>query len=186
LLSLMKYRTEPLEDPCGECTVADFAADGRFAPIRMLASVGAVLCFAADVVAGSGDWDDVAVVGYPSRRSFIDLATRNDFQAWHAHKQSWLDRTTVMSLLPATDLPGLASTGRILLETWDGPVPPAIAYGEVAEFDVEGTIVGDGRMWSGSRFTSIAPGTPLPLQEPRPEYEAMLLQPTVERWRWPI
>jgi len=185
VLSLMKYLTEAIDDPCGECTIDDFEADGRFAPIPVLTAVRANLCFAADVVAGSGGWDRIYVVAYPSRRSFIDMSTRDDFQTWHSHKQAWLDRTTVMAMLAPQTMPTRSSTGQILLETWDGPSPDAIADGEFVSFDVEGTVIGDGREWSGTRFTGIEPGTPLPLQEPRLEYEAMLLKPTIERWRWP-
>ena len=38
--------------------------DGRYAPLAVLASIGATLCFVADVVASPGDWHRVAVVGY--------------------------------------------------------------------------------------------------------------------------
>jgi hypothetical protein len=89
-----------------------------------------------------------------------------------------------MGTVPVAVLPGQASTRRILLEVWDGPDPVPVANGEAVTFDVEGTIIGDGRNWARARYTVIEPGTPLPLQQPRPDYQALLLEPRIERWEW--
>lgn len=158
-------------------------AASSYAPIPLLGSVGAALCFVADVVAGSADWDRVAVVGYRSRQSFLDLAGRPDFQSWHERKQEGVDRTSVLGTLPLDSLPAEARLRRVLLEIWDGEVPDPVADGPAASFDVEGTIVGDGRHWSGARYTAIAAGTALPLQEPSTAYQALLLDPRIVRWR---
>jgi hypothetical protein len=185
MLSLMKYLPEPYHDPCGQCDVADFEPDGRFAPLPMLTAVGAGLCFVADVLAGFGDWQRAAVVGYPTRRAFVQMAAERDFQEWHSHKQSWIDRQAVLALLPAGELPSPSSTGRVLLEIWAGSAPARLVNGRTAEFDVEGTIVGDGQQWAGVRFADVEPGTPLPLEKPKPEYQGMLLEPVIERWLCP-
>jgi hypothetical protein len=154
-----------------------------YAPIPILASAGAVLCFAADVLASTGGWDRVAVIGYPSRKAFVDLAYRADFQAWHVTKEDQLERTTVLGTLPVGGLPGPASHGRMLLEAWAGAEPAPVTAGLATGFTVEGTVFGDGRRWSGVRYTPIEPGVPLPLQEAAPGYQALLLEPTIERWR---
>jgi hypothetical protein len=135
------------------------------------------------VLAGTGDWDRVAVVGYRTRRSFLALAGRHDFQEWHTNKLTEVERTTVIGTLPLRNLPAEAGPQRILLELWAGPVPDPLAGGRVAPFGVEGTIIGDGRHWNGARYTAIEPGTPLPLQPPRLDYLALLLEPRIVRWK---
>jgi hypothetical protein len=158
-------------------------AASSYAPIPLLTSAGAALCFVADVVAGSADWDRVAVVGYPTRESFLDLSARPDFRGWHASKQAGVERTTVLGTLPVAGLPAEPGSSRILLEIWNGPEPEPVTDGPATPFEVEGTIVGDGRTWTGTRYTTIVPGTALPLQEPRPDYQALLLEPRIARWR---
>jgi len=160
-------------------------ADHSYAPIPLLTAAGAALCFAADVVASSGGWDRVAVIGYPTRRSFVELAYEPQFLNWHSAKEVRLERSTVMAMLPAGNLPAPASSGRILLEAWAGPTPALLAEGPASIFDVEGTVIGDGRQWSGIRYTPIEAGTSLPLRSATPGYQALLLEPTIERWRWP-
>ena len=54
------------------------------------AAIGAEIVFAADVdeqlLGDAPVWDRVGVVQYPTRRSFIDMQSRDDFQAKHVHK----------------------------------------------------------------------------------------------------
>jgi hypothetical protein len=157
--------------------------DANYAPISLLNTVGAALCFVADVVASPGGWDRVAVVGYPTRRSFVELAAREDFQNWHERKQAGVERTAVFGTLPLRHLPVEASSPRILLELWDGLVPQPVAEGPATQFDVEGTIIGDGRQWTGARYTALEPGTALPLEPPPSDYQALLLEPRIVRWR---
>jgi hypothetical protein len=181
MLSLTKFRPEADDSERG---TTGRLADARYAPLALLSTVGATLCFVADVVAGSGDWDQVAVVSYPTRRSFIDIAMRRDFQDWHLAKQAGMDRTAVMGTVPVTKLPDPATKRLVLLEVWNGQAPAQVADGPAVAFDVEGTVIGDGRSWSGARYTTIEPGTALPLQEPRPDYQALLLEPAIEHWQW--
>ena len=72
---------------------------------------------------------------------------------------------------------------RLLLEVWNGPEPAPLVPDSAARFDVDGTVIGDGRQWSGVRYTTIALGTALPLHPPRFGYQALLLAPVLERWR---
>jgi hypothetical protein len=182
MLGLVKFRPDGADGPPG---AAGGSGPGSFyAPIPLLSSAGAALCFAANVVASSGSWDSVAVIGYPSRRSFVELAYEPRFMDWHSAKESRMERTTVLGMLPAGGLPGPAMSERVLLETWTGPVPALLAAGPATLFEVEGTIIGDGRQWTGIRYTPIELGTSLPLRAATPSYQAMLLEPTIERWRW--
>lgn len=187
MLNLTKYLPDNdpgLGDgPRGAWQLADRYSPGRYAPIPLLTAVGANLCFVAEVLASSGDWDNVAVVSYPSRRAFLELAGRPEFQTWHAQKQSLVERTAVFGTVPVQDLPEAAGSRLMLLELWDGPDPQPITSHPFTPFGVEGTIVGDGRSWTGARYTVIEPGLPLPIQQPRPDYQALLLEPRVERWQ---
>ena len=183
MLGLEKSRPDAAQRSVN--AVAHSGADCFYAPIPLLTAAGAALCFAAEVVASSGGWDRVAVIGYPTRRSFVELAYEPQFLDWHAAKQVRLEHTMVIGMLPAGNLPGPASSGRILLETWAGPTPDLLAGGPATIFDVEGTVIGDGRQWSGIRYTAIESGTSLPLRAAEPGYQALLLEPMIERWRWP-
>lgn len=156
--------------------------DSRYIPIPLLTSAGAALCFLADVVAGPADWDRVGVIRYPTRRSFVEMSDRRDTRDWSGRKERRISRATVLGITPAGDLPP-ADGQRILLEIWNGPEPAPVAGGKAAGFDVEGTYIGDGRRWSGVRCTAIEAGTALPLLSARFGYQALLLEPIIERWR---
>jgi hypothetical protein len=183
MLALEKLRPDAGQEPVP--AAAHFGADRIYAPIPLLSAAGAAVCFAADVVASSGGWDRVGVIGYPTRRSFVELSYEPQFLNWHSAKEVRLERTMVMAMLPAGNLPGPAGEGRILLEAWAGPTPALLAEGPASIFDVEGTVIGDGRQWSGIRYTPIESGTSLPLRAATSGYQALLLEPTIERWRWP-
>jgi hypothetical protein len=155
--------------------------DSRYAPLSLFSAVGANLCFMADVVAGLGGWDRVGVVRYPTRRAFIELTDRSDTKEWNAMKERRADRMILMGLVPSGDLPAAAAQ-RALIEIWHGPRPQRITNGVVTEFEVEGTYIGDGRQWSGARYTTIDPGTALPLEPARFGYLAVLVEPVLERW----
>jgi hypothetical protein len=182
MLNLTRYRPDV---PHGWHGVGRFIGrdpGASYAPLDVFADVGARLCFVAAVVASPGNWNRVFVVGYPSRRSFVAMAARHDFMNWHHDMAADIEEVIVMGILPIGMLPS-ESTSWTLLETWSGPRPAPVAPGPVTEFAVEGTLIGDGRQWSGARYTAIEPGTPLPLDPTPPGYDALLLEPTVERWR---
>jgi hypothetical protein len=181
MLGLTRFR------PGTDTSLRGLPAVGReavtdYAPIPLLSSVGAALCLAASVVASSPSWDRVGVVGFPSRQSFLELARLRDFRAWHSRKEQAVEHTTVLGTLPTGRLPA-AYSQRVLLEVWNGPEPPPLVPGPAATFDVEGTVIGDGRQWSGARYTPIELGTALPLHPARFGYQALLLEPLLERWR---
>jgi hypothetical protein len=137
------------------------------------------VCFLADVVASSEPWDRVAVVRYPTRHSFIEMQSRPDFQAQHVHKEAGMDRTIIVATLPSDGLPSTPSGGLVRLDVWDG-VPPPAPDGPAADFVAEGTIVSDGRPWSGVRYTTVdaAPD----LSAATPGHQMLVLQPVIEQW----
>ncbi|MBO0831135.1 MAG: hypothetical protein J2P29_04095 [Actinobacteria bacterium] len=156
--------------------------DSRYIPLELLSSVGASLCLVADVVAGPGEWDRVGVIRYPSRSRFLELADSPEWKDWCARKERRVRRAIMVGMVPAADLPGDDLSQRTLVEVWHGPAPARIASGHVTEFSIEGTYVSDGRQWSGARFTPLGHGAALPLQPPRFGYQAMLVEPIIERW----
>ena len=155
--------------------------DSRYVPIPLLTTVGASLCFVADVLAGSGGWQRVGVIRYPTRRAFLALNDRSDTRDWNATKERRAERAIMLGLVPVAGLPGDLSE-RVLIEVWHGPTPPQLTAGSPTEFEVEGTYIGDGRQWSGVRYTAIDPGTALPLEPARFGYLAVLVEPVIERW----
>lgn len=171
-------------------SVSGREADDRYAPVDVLDDIGAEVVLWGDVDAQLlGDapaWDRVGVVRYPTRRSFIEMQSRPDFQERHVHKEAGVERTIVMGCVPY-ELPERLHHHEPV--QWsdvahppteeDGPVVVVhvIKYAEgqltadMAEyqaaaaevavphgvriggwFDVEGTIVGDGRAWDQVRF----------------------------------
>ncbi len=191
MLNLMKYKARADygegASGAGSAEVSGREADDRYLPVDVLAAIGAAPCFMADVVAATEDWDRVGVVRYPTRRSFIDMQSRKDFQAKHVHKEAGMDHTTVMGTLPDRDgeVPASARAvkGRVLLEVWRGdpPASPKVADSHATVgFLVEGTIIGDERVWDGARYTTFAGDLALP--SGGLDYQALLLAPTFERW----
>ncbi len=173
MLNLMKYRAAADYGADGEQGVSGREADDRYAPLDVLAAIGAAVVFVGDVVESSEDWDRVAVVRYPTRRSFIDMQARRDFKEKHVHKDAGMDHTIIVGSLPDGALPATGAD-RLRLELWDGEAPP----GDGATFTVEGTIVGDGRRWTGVRWGP-ADGEPAAAS---PSHQVLELAPSRERW----
>ena len=176
LLNLMKYKARA-DYGDGGSEVSGREADDRYAPTDVLADIGAAVCFFADVVASSEDWDRVAVVRYPSRRAFIEMQRRKDFQEKHVHKEAGMDHTIVLVTRPMGGLPPEGE--RIVLDVWDGDAPP----GDGSDFVVEGAIIGDGRAWAGARYRA-ADGEVdgVDTTTAGPTHQRLVLAPAIQRW----
>jgi hypothetical protein len=178
MLSLTKFRSDSGQI-LGRSSSRD--PDSRYVPIPLLSAVSASLCFVADVVAGSEDFHRVGVIRYPTKHAFVELHDRSDTKEFMARKERRAERLIMLGMSP-TGGPPVDRSQLALLEVWLGPSPEPIAAGTVTEFEVEGTYIGDGRHWSGARYTSIEPGTALPLEPARFGYLAALVTPIIERW----
>jgi hypothetical protein len=110
------------------------------------------------------------------------MQSRDDFQAKHVHKQAGMDHTIVMGTLPSGPLPGRVKPGRMLLEVWEGSAPAPPVVGPSATFDVEGTIVGDGRRWTGVRYTALGRDEDVQLAAATATHQVLVLAPTIDRW----
>lgn len=191
MVNLMRYKpVASYADERADTRVSGREADDRYAPVDILADIGAEVVFFGDVedqLLGTGQpWHRVGVVRYPSGRSFIDMQRRTDFADRHVHKEAGMETTFVIGCRPA--IGDLAAPTRDDLPAWgDVPHPPteedgpvmvihvtryaeaggrdamgryqaaaadaAVPHGvQVAGwFDVDGTIVGDGRTWDQVR-----------------------------------
>lgn len=103
MVNLMKYR--PLADYADgrESTISGKEADDLYAPVEILAEIGAEPVLFGDVeqqLVGEPIWDRIAVVKYATRKSFIDMQSRADFQQAHEHKDAGMEQTFVIGCKP--------------------------------------------------------------------------------------
>lgn len=134
MLNLMRYRERARYADGRETTLSGREADDLYSPVDVLADIGAEPVFFADVDAQLlGDapaWDRVAVVKYPTRRSFIEMQRRPDFQVKHEHKSAGMAETIVAGCLPMPS-PADAVDPASLPDWADVPHPPSDQDGPV-------------------------------------------------------
>jgi hypothetical protein len=104
MVNLMKYRDVAQYADGRECTISGQEADDLYAPLGPLAAVGAQIVFLASVdqqlLGDAPQWDRVAVVQYPTGRSFVEMQERADFRELHPHKEAGMEQTIVMGCRP--------------------------------------------------------------------------------------
>lgn len=109
MINLMHYRAKADYADGREADISGREADDLYAPLGPLKAIGAEVVFVADVdsqfLNDEPKWDRVAIVKYPTRRSFIEMQTRKDFQELHHHKDAGMSKTIVCGCLPMP-LPG--------------------------------------------------------------------------------
>jgi len=47
-------------------------------------------------------WDAIALVEYPSRKAFLEMVGRKDYQQAHTHREAGLERTVLLATTPRT------------------------------------------------------------------------------------
>jgi hypothetical protein len=124
MVNLMHYRETADYADGREGAISGREADDRYAPLGPLAAIGAEPVFFADVdtqfLNDTPAWHRVGIVKYPTRRSFIEMQQRPDFQELHAHKEAGMAQTIVAGCLPMP-VPSLPANA----PTWDEvPHPP--------------------------------------------------------------
>ena len=114
MVNLMRYREQAVYADGRDTDLTGREADDRYAPFGPFREVGAELVFLADVeeqlVGDDQTWDRIAVVRYPTRRSFLDMQDLPEYVELHEHKEA-----------------GMASTFVICCEGADTPALPAWA-----------------------------------------------------------
>jgi hypothetical protein len=124
MVNLMKYREKADYADGRTSEISGKDADDLYAPLGPLKAIGAQPVFFADVdtqfLNDTPKWDRVGIVKYPSRRAFLEMQNRSDFQELHAHKEAGMAETIVCGCLPMS-LPQLPADA----PTWDEvPCPP--------------------------------------------------------------
>ncbi len=132
MVNLMKYH-ERAEYTDGDRGISGKEADDRYSPVKVLRDIGAEVQLFGDVdqqlLGAAPIWDRVACVQYPTRRSFIEMQARRDFQEKHEHKAAGMSETIIMGCLPI-ELP--AGAEALSTAGWaDVPHPPTPEDGPV-------------------------------------------------------
>ena len=108
MVNLMKYRevaeyADGSEGARGPA-ISGREADDLYTPLESLAGVGAEIVFGGEVdqqlLGDAPIWDRVGVVRYPTRRSFVEMQSRPDFQRQHVHKEAGMAETIVIGCQP--------------------------------------------------------------------------------------
>ena len=160
MVNFMRYRARADYGAEGDRGMSGQEADDRYAPLAVLAEIGAEVVFFGDID-GASEWHRVGIVRYPSRREFMAMQSRPDFQALHVHKIAGMERTIVCGTLPAAPLDAApAGDGRVLFELVAADTP--LAQPPTARLRVEGVIVGDGRRFATLGVTWLRAGDAVP------------------------
>ena len=178
MVNFMKYRARADYGARGDDGISGREADDRYAPVDVLAKIGAEVVFFGDVEAG-GEWDRIGIVCYPTRRSFMEMQNRPDFQERYVHKEAGMERTIVSGTLPeAAPATAVPTGGRVVFEmvTSDAPLQRV----PTARLRVEGTIVGDGRRFAtlGVSWIGDTPADDAPSAD---RAVAVVLRPSIDR-----
>lgn len=131
MVNLMRYRDRADYTDGRETNLTGREADDAYAPIDELAAVGAEIVFLGEVdtqLLGEPTWDRIAVVKYPTRRSFVELQSVPGFAEAHAHKDAGMEQTIVIGCRPLPSPGDVAAMG----PDWaDVPHPPTDEDGPV-------------------------------------------------------
>ena len=138
MVNLMKYRGVAQYADGRDSSITGREADDLYAPIDTLTEIGAKPVFFGDVdqqlLGDAPIWDRVAVVKYPTRRSFIDMQSRPKFQESHKHKDAGMEQTIIMGCQP---MPYPEPPYRSLFIDWsEVPFPPTAEDGPVTVIHV--------------------------------------------------
>ncbi|MFM7827105.1 MAG: hypothetical protein ACKO82_05790 [Acidimicrobiaceae bacterium] len=167
MVNLMKYHeVAQYSDDAAPSSkpISGREADDRYNPASILSRIGATIVFAGDVVGnadGPEDWDRIAIVRYPTRKSFIDMQSRKDFGEKHVHKAAGMKRTIIVCCRPEDlsldyrERPTQTDQWLTMVVRRDTDLKTAFAaIPNATNFSAEGTIIGDGRKWSTVQFAN--------------------------------
>ena len=116
MVNLMRYRDRAVYADGRDTDLTGREADDRYAPFGPFRTVGAELVFLSDVevqlVGEDQEWDRIAVVRYPTRRSFLEMQELPEYVELHEHKDAGMASTFVIAGRPVRhpDLPDDAPT----------------------------------------------------------------------------
>lgn len=168
MVNLMKYHevAQYADGHAPDQPVSGKEADDRYNPSSILNKIGADVVFYGDVASnnkGSEDWDRIGIVRYPTRKSFIDMQSREDFGEKHVHKAAGMARTTLVCCRPVDisldtrerTLPVESRLVAMIVRQSDDRNAVFEELPHAVQFNVEGTIIGDGRKWDTVQFIPV-------------------------------
>jgi len=133
MVNLMKYRDVAEYADGRESSISGSEADDLYSPLDSLTAVGASPVFFGDVdqqlLGDDTVWDRIAVVKYPTRKSFIDMQALPKFKESHKHKDAGMASTIVMGTQPIAQ--PKAPPGHTQVDWADVPHPPTNDDGPV-------------------------------------------------------
>ena len=139
MVNLMSYHEVAQYADGRDDAISGREADERYSPFDVLSKIGAQPVFVADVdtqlLGDSPKWDRVATVKYPTRRSFVEMQSRPDFQEKHVHKAAGMAETIVMACLPIAP-PSDGRDDSNLVDWNTVPHPPTAEDGPVTVIHV--------------------------------------------------
>jgi uncharacterized protein (DUF1330 family) len=115
MLNLLKYReraaydADYAGDPSPDCTGAEAYQRYGEVAITHVAKRGGrlVLLSAVDGVAlgaaAQDEWDEIAIVEYPSLDAFVDMGQDPDYLAATVHRTAGLERSVILATTPVID-----------------------------------------------------------------------------------
>lgn len=160
MVNFMKYHARAVYADGTDHGLTGREADDAYAPTDVLTDIGALVVFFANVEPG-GTWDRVAIARYPSRRSFVEMQSRKDFQDRHVHKAAGMAHTIVCGTLPlGVRAPRGGTRPRVIFELVTAGTPLLLA--DAGRLRVEGTILGDGRRFATLGVSWVEDDAPAP------------------------
>ena len=185
MVNFMNYRERASYDDGSDGGRSGREADDEYAPIEVLSEIGAMVAYVGDVIddSSSTGWHRIGIVQYPSRRAFIEMQSRSDFQQKHVHKEAGMHHTIVFGVPPHT-VASNAIEGRFSRAVFDlvrhdrDATPPTAGQ---AVGPVEGTIMGDGRVWTELRITWLGEADDLPALDEVADRERVVVHTRLDR-----
>lgn len=161
MLNLMRYRPLAVYEDGRAATLTGVQADDLYAPIEILSEVGADITLFGEVVEqqrGSVGWHRVAMVRYPTVRSFLDMYARPDYVERHDHKDAGMERTVIAMCRPVSG--GIAeSTAPLLIDLAAGKPDGLVAQPGEVLLRVDGVLVGEATDYGVLRLRPLGAGT---------------------------
>ena len=151
MVNFMRYKERADYGDTGGPGISGREADDRYAPVDVLKAIGADVAYFGDVIGPDGgadpDWHRMAVVRYPTRKSFIDMQGRRDFKEKAVHKEAGMEFTIIMCARPTGPPVGEPDGSGVVRFIAFPPGSVDADPVEGAGFEVEGTVIGDQRTW---------------------------------------
>jgi len=163
-INLMRYRARAEYLDGRETDLTGREADDAYTPLGPLATVGASFLLAADVEqqpAGEPDFHRVAIVRYPTRRSFLHMQDLDEFRELHVHKDAGMEFTIIAAAEPPEQVASGDPRGQLVLRLrrlapGAEPLDPD-GVSEVARLELEDVLVGDERRFAEARIDRVLP-----------------------------